>query len=454
MCLGAVSFFQLKTLQAQAIAALALILHHYIWLIVAAPLVYCLLCLFAAFHFRSQRRSWPGGYTPPISVLKPVRGLEHALYENFASFCRQDYPVYEILFCVREESDPAVPVIERIIRDFPDCSIRLLVGRANRGINPKANKLCRLVREARYDLLVSSDADVRVGPGYLRSVAAPFSDPHVGLVSAFFQGQIEGNFVSRIQSLSYVAGFWTQGIVSHLLEGGFQWATGATLAIPRDLLSAIGGYEAVVDSHSEDLLLVRALASRGYRVEFASEPVSMVYPRQSLRAFLQHEILWSLRLRHIRPLGHFGLLFTFALPWAVLACAIGGNSLAAAAILAGYLLFRSAVILAMGRGVVRDPLVRRTWPLFPVCDALAFGVWLASFFHTRMRWHGHEYLMESGGRLALPPALPDGAEPALGIHLSSSPAVQSPGSDPLPGARVSFMESSGGPTSHTLDTNR
>ena len=174
------------------------------------------------------------------------------------------------------------------------------------------------MREAKYDLLVSSDADVRVGPGYLRSVAAPFGDPRVGAVSAFFQGRIEDSFVSRVQSLGYIADFWTQGMVSHFVEDGFKWATGASLAIPRRVLTEIGGYESVVDSHSEDLLLVQALTARGYRVEFASEPITMVYPRQSFSAFFRHQILWSLRLRHVRPAGHFGLLLTFGLPWACL----------------------------------------------------------------------------------------------------------------------------------------
>jgi len=333
-----------------------------------------------------------------------VGGLEHATYENFASFCRQDYPVYEILFCVNDESDSAVPVIERLIRDFPDRSIRLLIGRDHRGLNPKADKLCRLVREAQYDLFVTSDSDVRVGPGYLRSVAAPFSDPGVGVVSAFFQAQVERTFVSRIQSLSYVIDFWTHGMVSHLLEGGFKWGTGATVAMPRELLAMIGGYESIVDYHSDDFRIAQALTSRGYRVEFASEPVLMVYPPQSFRAFIQHQTLWSLRLRRLRPLGHFGLLFTFGLPWAILAAMICHNPLATATLLAGYFILRSASVLSIGLGVLRDPLVRRTWFLFPVCDALGFGVWLVSFFTNRVHWRGREYLIASGGRLTLPPA--------------------------------------------------
>jgi ceramide glucosyltransferase len=377
---------------------------QYVWLLlIAPPLAYYLLVLYAVFQFRRERRSWPGNYTPPISVLKPVGGLEHGTYDNFASFCRQDYPLYEILFCVNDESDSAVPLIEKLIRDFPERSIRLLIGRDHRGLNPKADKLIRLVREAQYDLFVTSDSDVRVGPNYLRSVAAPFSDPAVGVVSTFFQGKAEDGFVGRTQALSYVADFWTHGMVSHLIEDGFKWGTGATVAMPRELLAMIGGYESIVDYHSDDFRITQALTSRGYRVEFASEPIQMVYPPQSFRSFVQHQILWSFRLRRLRPAGHFGLLFTFGLPWAILAGILSGSAVTGAAVLAGYFVLRAAAILAIGLGVLRDPQVRRAWFLFPVCDALGFCVWLVSFFKNRVHWRGREYLIEAGGRLTLPP---------------------------------------------------
>lgn len=372
--------------------------------LVAPPLAYYLLCLYAAFHFRRRRRTWPTDYTPPISVLKPVGGIEHGTYENFVSFCRQDYPVYEILFCVNDENDSAVPVIERLIKEFPDRSIRLLIGRDHRGLNPKADKLCRLVREARYDLFVTSDSDVRVGPNYLRSVAAPFSDPGVGVVSAFFQAQVEKNCVSQLQSLSYVADFWTHGMVSYFLEKGFKWGTGATVAMPRQLLAMIGGYESIVDYHSDDFRIAQALIALGYRVEFAAQPILMVYPPQSFWSFVQHQVLWSLRLRRLRPLGHFGLIFTFGLPLTIAAAMISGSLTTAAMIVGGYFVLRAATILSMGLGVLRDPLVRRTWVLFPICDALGFGVWLISFFKNRVQWRGREYMIAEGGRLMLPPA--------------------------------------------------
>jgi ceramide glucosyltransferase len=152
------------------------------------PFIYYVLTLWAGvLHFRRKQRepSARANYTPPASILKPVRGLDCEAYENFASFCRLDYPEYEILFCVSDADDPVVPVIEKLQQDFPNRRIRLFVGASGIGASNKVNKLCRLVEEAKYELLVISDSDVRVESNYLRDVAAPFVDPAVGAVTVF-----------------------------------------------------------------------------------------------------------------------------------------------------------------------------------------------------------------------------------------------------------------------------
>jgi ceramide glucosyltransferase len=372
-----------------------------LWIVaVFSPLVYYVLCLLAAKNLR--RRSWPArGFTPSVSILKPLRGVEGHEYENLASFCRQDYPAYEILCCVDDEDDPVVPVIERVIRDFPECDIRLLIGRDACGVNPKAGKLNRMVREARYGLLVSSDSDVRVEPDYLRSVAASFRDPKVGLVTSTFRGKLDGGLVSRLQLLSHVSEFWTQGITSSVIEGGMRWASGASIAISRRVLEEIGGYQSFGEFHSEDFLLARAVAARGYRVELARKPVWMIYAHQTFRAFFQREVFWSRRLRSIRPYAHFGLLATFGLLWAAIASLICGDIGLAGAIFAGYFLVRTAVILTVGLGILQDPLARRLWPLIPLWDSLAIAIWFASFATRRGKWRGREYFLQPAGRLAL-----------------------------------------------------
>ena len=136
-------------------------------LLALAPFAYYLIAIFAAVRFFCIAASCAFDFLPPVSILKPIRGLDREAYENYASFCRQDYPEFEILFCVTDEQDPAIPVIEQIIRDFPTRPIRLLIGSEPLGASDKVNKLCRMVREARNDILIVSDSDVRVEPGFL-----------------------------------------------------------------------------------------------------------------------------------------------------------------------------------------------------------------------------------------------------------------------------------------------
>lgn len=378
-------------------------LRYGVLLLAAAPFVYYLLCLFSAYRVRRALRFAPrADHTPPASILKPVRGVDRAARENFSSYCRQDYPEYEILFCVDEASDPVIPVIQELIGDFPERSIRLLVGQDHLGLNSKIDKLVRLVREARYDLLVTADSDVRVPTNYLRSVAAPFRDPQVGAVTTFFKSQVDGSLVASLEALGLIAEFWANGVVACLMEGGLKWGTGATMVVTRQHLASVGGYEAFVNFHSDDFQLAQALTARGLRMEFASEPVVMVYPSQSLSEFLQHELLWYVRLRRLRPKGHFGLLFSQGLPWAVAAALVAPSAMVAAAYLVSYVVLRFAVVLAVGEGVLRDRLARRLVWLTPLRDALTFCVWLGSFFRSRFYWRGRELVTHKSGRLSLP----------------------------------------------------
>src|SRR2546423_3087443 len=170
----------------------------------AAPLAYYLLSLYCVVsYFRALRKSPPlnSSYSPPVSILKPVRGVDREAYENFASYCRLDYPEYEIIFAVADPDDPAVPVIEKLQADFPRCAVRLIRGAERIGTNRKVNSLCRLVQEAKYDLMVMSDSDVRVGADYLKVIAPPFADPQVGVVTGFYRCITAGGVAADFDAL-------------------------------------------------------------------------------------------------------------------------------------------------------------------------------------------------------------------------------------------------------------
>ncbi len=378
------------------------------WLILIAALVpfaYFLVAIHSARCFFLERRKHPSpedSFTPPASILKPVRGLDRDTYENFASFCRQDYPEYEILFAVSDADDPTIPVIQKLIGDFPERSIRLLIGAENLGASSKVCKLCRLVREARYTLFVISDSDVRVGPGYLRDIAAPFRDPQVGAVTALFRGMEDHDFLADLDCVGSSAEFCAGVIVARQIEG-VRFTLGATMATTRERLAEIGGFEALVNHHSDDFELGNRIAARGYRVELASEPVWMVFPAQTFREYLQHELRWAIGVRNIRPKGHLGLIFAQGLPWSIAAAVVAPSAAVAAGYVAAYVVLRFLMAWTVGVWGLRDLVLRRRLWLVPLRDALAFPIWLASFASNRIRWRGLEFTIEKGRLLPVTP---------------------------------------------------
>jgi ceramide glucosyltransferase len=379
------------------------------WTILAlalGPLLYYLVGIFSAWRFfrvahgfKNSARGNPAVATAntlaPISVLKPVRGLDPNAYENFASFCRQDYAEFEILFAVSDAADPVVPVLRKVIADFPNRPIRVIVVEERLGPNSKVSNLCRLVREARYDLLVITDSDVRVEPGYLRSVAAMFRDPKVGGVTALYRGVDNLQFVAAMDCVGSSAAFCGAALVARELEG-VKFMMGSTMATTKRHLSEIGGFEQMVDLHSDDYELGRRIADRGYRIELLPEPVWMAFPSETLGAYLRHELRWAIGIRNIRPGGHFGMLFTHGLPWALAAAVTAPSTAIATAYLGAYFILRFAMAWTVGVWGLRDPVLRRRFWLLPARDLLSFFVWLASFGVNRIEWRGAAFTLEKG----------------------------------------------------------
>ena len=358
----------------------------------AAPFAYYLLAIITASRFFRPPAAPPADYFPPISILKPIRGLDREAYENFASFCRQDYPEFEILFCVSDEQEPALPVIRQLIADFPTRRIRVLVGAQPLGASDKVNKLCRMAREARNDVLIVSDSDVRVGPGFLAAVAAPFADPKVGGVTCLYRGLTDGSFAADLEALGNSTDF-APGVLVAWMFGGkkLDFMLGAVMATTKRQLGDIGGFESLADYFCDDYELGNRIAATGRRVELSRFPVDIVYPRETLTEAFRHQIRWNLSIRFSRPWGHLGLLFTHGLPWSILALTLTHSWPAWIFFVAGFELFRSDVALGTGARGMRDPLVRRRFALLVLRDLFAFVVWLASFFPQSIRWRDREF---------------------------------------------------------------
>ena len=370
-------------------------------LLAAAPLGYYAAATVLAWRFfrRERARKLPE-YTPGVSVLKPVRGIDFGSYENFASFCRQEYPGYEILFAANDNADPAVPIIQRLIADFPERRIRLFVGAEHLGANRKVNNLARLAQEAQHEILVLSDGDVRVGPNYLREVVAPFADGGTGAVTCFYRAIAEKNLSAELEAIGAASDFFAGVLMANGMEG-MSFALGASIATTKRWLRKIGGFAAFADMLADDYELGHRIAKAGGRVALSREVVWTMYPAQTARGFWDHQLRWARTVRLCRPASYFGLLLTHGLPWAVLAAIVAPARWIGAAYLLAYLVLRSVMAWTVGVWGVRDEVLRRKFWLVPLRDLLNFGVWLASFASNRITWGGDEYALRKGRMIPL-----------------------------------------------------
>ncbi len=367
-----------------------------ILLLALAPLGYYIAGILAAVRFFSRERAKKlPDFTPPVSVLKPVHGVDFATYENFASFCTQDYSDYEILFGVNDLSDSAVAIIQKVIADFPERPIRILSGAAQIGSNRKINNLVLLAREARHEILVQSDGDVRVGPNYLREVVAPFHDPAVGVVSCLYRGIAQNNLWAELEDVGAASDFMAGALVADWKEG-VTFALGASVTTTKSWLARIGGYEALANLLADDYEIGNRVHQAGGKVLLSREPVWTMYPAQTARGFWEHQVRWARTIRLVRPASFLGLLFTFGLPLALLAAAVAPAAWIGAAYLLAYLVLRLLMAWVVGVWGLQDALLRRKLWLVPLCDLFHFAVWLAAFTSHRIQWGGLEFKLRNG----------------------------------------------------------
>jgi ceramide glucosyltransferase len=371
-------------------------------LLALAPLVYYLLSLYNIVEYFRSVRDLPvrsDRAIPPVSILKPVRGVDSEAYANFVSYCCLDYPEYEIIFAASDPRDPVVPIIEKLQRDFRTTSIRLVTSVERLGQNNKISNLHRLVQEAKYDLLVMTDSDVLVGVDYLREVVAPFADSAVGAVTSFYRCAGGGTLGADLAMLGMCADSLPSALVARRFEGGVQFAFGWTMATTKERLAEIGGWASMADHHSDDFELGNRIARQGHRVELMREAVSVVFPKESLEDFYAQELRWAIGLRNVRPLAYAGLVFTHGLPWTILAAVVAGSagwSGIAAAYLAAYLILRIAVAWTAGVWGLRDENIKNKIWLLPLRDGIMAVVWVAGFLSDRIKWRGLEFRVKKG----------------------------------------------------------
>jgi len=351
---------------------------------------------------RRQFRSIPDdALLPPVSVLKPVHGLEARLKENIESFFRQDYPDYEILFAADEADDAALDVVREVCARYPHIRSRVLVT-GTPWPNPVVYSFHCLAEAATYDILVTTDSDVEVGPRYLREIVPPLLDPHVGMVTCVYRGKNVGGFFSGLTAIGMSVEMTAGVLVANLLEG-MKFGLGPTTIVRKDSLAGIGGYTALKDYIAYDFAIGNLMAKAGYRVVLSAHVIDHVVNQKSFRRMWQNQLRWAQTTRYSRPKGHFGSGLIFAMPYGILGLVADGSlgHWGIGALLLGVAVVnRLAEAWLVGWLVVRDPQIRRAPWLYPLRDLLGFLVWFASYLNLRYVWRDSRFELK-GTRIAL-----------------------------------------------------
>jgi ceramide glucosyltransferase len=333
----------------------------------------------------------------PISILKPLAGVDEGLEENLRSFFDQRYDSFEILLAVRNPDDPAIAVAEGLRAGYPAVPSRLIVTGEPPYPNAKVFSLDRMLAAAAHDLLVMSDSDIRVRPDMLSTIAAEFQDPQLGLATCPYRATPGRSFWSTLEAVGLNTEFIGGVLVARMLDG-MKFALGPTIAARRETLVRIGGFDAVKDYLAEDFVMGKLAAQRGYGVILSSYVIEHRIGSQAFAANLKHRLRWNRSTRRSRPWGYVGQVFTNPLPLAVLLWIV---SPACWPLSLATLVLRAAAGWATGAHALSDPLVRRLWWLVPLQDLASFAVWGAGFFGNTILWRGRKYYLLPDGRFEL-----------------------------------------------------
>ncbi|MBV8150324.1 MAG: bacteriohopanetetrol glucosamine biosynthesis glycosyltransferase HpnI [Candidatus Eremiobacteraeota bacterium] len=350
---------------------------------------------------RFERRPIPlGTASPSVTILKPLCGLDYELFENLRTFCEQAYPSFQIVFGVRDPEDPAVAVARSLIARYPERPFELVVGEAP-ALNPKVALLLKMIERANGELIVIADADIRVGPEYLRQVVAPFEDESIAAATCLFGGVPSGAPLSELAAMHVNDEFIPAVLVARLVEP-LRYCIGATVAIRRRALDQLGGFGAFADALADDYEIGRLVTENGGQIALSSYVVHSVMDPAGLPELWLHELRWSRTIRAVRPGGYAKLFLTLPFPIALASALLARRR--------GPALFAAGAALALRVAMhytARDALRVRTAPapfLIPLRDSLSLAVWAAAYFGKEIRWRGRRYEVDARGRLA---ALPE-----------------------------------------------
>ncbi len=339
----------------------------------------------AVVYFR-RRRANAGARKPPVTILKPLHGLEPLLEEALATFCTQDYPEYQIVFGLQDRADPALHVLRRLIARFPNVDIDIVINPAQHGCNRKIGNLINMYPAAQHDVIVIADSDIHAMPDYLDRLTDALLQPGTGLATTLYAGVASSEAWAARLGVSQINHTFLPGaLMARAL--GRRDCLGATMALTRDMLDSVGGFPALVHHLADDAVLGQLVRARGYEVSLAGTVPATTVPEQRMQPLFAHELRWARTIQSLAPVGFALSSIQFPLFWAGLASALSGGNEWCTALFGAVWLLRALVTFGIDRTLTLAPAVP-IW-LLPFRDLLSVAVILASYGGTDVAWRGH-----------------------------------------------------------------
>ena len=368
----------------------------------AFTLVFALVAGFFSRRLLNALRRRVPAPLPPITLIKPLKGAETALDENLASFCRQDYPCYQLLFCLQATDDPALAVVTRLRKEFPGVDMEVVVSKNHIGCNQKVNNMANAYPFAKYDLLLMSDSDIRVRPDFLRRMAAPFADASVGLVTSFYQATGTRGLWGHLEALSINANFLPNALCA--ASFGMRFAMGAGMMVRRAAFEASGAFQNLANHLADDFRLGESIRDAGWNLELSDAVVDTVPDIAGGAEHFRHLTRWARTIRVCSPRGYAASLVQHGFSLLTLKVLLIGPDARSLALLAGIWAAKAATSAALSHSLGGRQPLRALW-LLPMAEWFGFAAWIAGYGSSRVLWRGELYDIQSHGRLA--PAVPE-----------------------------------------------
>ncbi len=338
-------------------------------------------------------------FHPPVTILKPLCGVDKGTYTNLASFCQQDYPQYQIIFCVRSSTDPSIEVVEKLIQKFPNLDINLVVKDHIIGANLKISNLANAVTSAKHDILVIADSDIRVCSEYLKTVIQPLQDEKIGVVTCLYRSTAQG-IATILEAICTATDFQASILVSKQLEG-IKFALGSTIVIRKTTLAKIGGFAAVADYLADDYQLGYLPTQTGDKVVLSNYIVEHRLGHSSLLDSINRQIRWARCIRVSRPWGYRGLVFTFGTISGLLLLITSSGSTLSWLVVSITLFMRLIMAGVIGVKVLNDEVTKKFFWLIPLADIVRFIIWCCGFFGNTIEWRGTKFKLVKDGKLEM-----------------------------------------------------